>query len=371
MKKLTAVLVTIVALCTWVQAQDDANINPLNVARALSLKTPAYFEWRLSGNMLISNSFQRINMQFTMRKSDFGITNLVVNNEQIELPEPIYGIPLGDGGLMTGVYCNVVAKTAEDVYAGSGYLDRQSVSEGEQLVVKIRPADIRQDIPIDVSQYGNDISLKIEGLDSYGWSTSNGKFYIYLPPIGGKYHYTLRRQSDNTFIGEGWVEPFKDVIASDDAYLGVRYIGNVIGADFPNNDNAEDWIGVPHVEFNCTVPTTDGSNILGKVVFIDAKAGGLEVIASGSYWIYVQQATDNGDMPFLELKELTDTSGNQYVETRVRTIRMKAGKVVVTIIPKPDNLVQNPWVNFHRYYELPNIPSGGGSGSSGSGGGMG
>lgn len=73
MKKLMMVLVILIlSLCTRVQAQTE-DINPLNVARAFALKTPAYFICQLHGQALVSNVWQWTYIRFVVRKSDFAI----------------------------------------------------------------------------------------------------------------------------------------------------------------------------------------------------------------------------------------------------------------------------------------------------------
>jgi hypothetical protein len=289
-------------------------------------------------------------MQFVMRKSDFGITNLTINGVAIDLPEAIYGLPIGNGGYIKDVWLNVSAFTSSDEYAGNGYLQKQFVAKNDRLDVEIRPADIMQEIPVDVGLYGNDIRLEIEGLPSYGWGISNGKFYVYLPPVGGRYHYILRRWSDGSVIGGGWVEPFKNTVTENNTYLGIHYIGNVLGIEFPNQVGMEDWIGVNNVKFDCDVPTTDGNSVLGKVIFTDVGAGNLEIIVAGDYWVYVQSATTaTGDMQFIPL-ENHSTSNQWWSETRVNTTSDNIGKVVITIIPKPSNNRPEPWINLHRFY---------------------
>lgn len=345
-----ALFAIIVGFCTPVQAQTDTNINPLNVARAFALKTPASFQCQMAGEMLVSNSWQWMNMSFTMR-GDFAITNLSVNGNQIALPEPIYGIPMGDAGLMRNVYLNMNAMTKSGEYAGSGYLYQQMVSKDDNLKVVISPAEIRQEIPIDVSQYGNDLDLTIEGYDyGYGWGVSDGKFYVYMSPVGGSYQYILRRRSDGMVIGTGWLEPFHSVNTPGNAYVGFSYVGNVQGVEFTQPAGTESWAEIRYVQFDCSVPMYGGSNVLGKVIFADVGPGALEIVLNGEYDIYVQDATsDNGDMPFLPLED-NSTSGQYWSQTRVNTLSQNVGKVVVTIIPKPSNNVSGPWVGFHRFY---------------------
>ncbi len=330
----------------------DPNVNPVNVARALALKTPGYYSGRMWCDMLISGSFQEMEMGFIMQK-DFSITSLTVDGDPINLPEPILSLPLGDGGLMRNVYLNISAMTAEGEYAGSGYADERVVTKDDRLSVVIAPADIRQEIPVDVSLYGNDIQLIIEDfIYGYGYGVSDGRFYVYLPPVGGAYHYILRRWSDGSVIGTGWLEPFKPVITPNDAYLGVTYLGNVQEVTFTRSEGYDDWAYLRQIKFDCLVPTTAGS-MMGKVAFADVGSSGLEIIISGKYWIYVQSAMDeNGDMPYIPLKD-NSQSGQGWYETRVNTFGTGIGKVVISIIPAPGNTRLNPWADFHKFYASP------------------
>jgi len=361
MKKIIMSAISAVILCACAQAQTDTNVNPnvnpLNVARALALNPPSYFQCSLSDQMLISNVFQPNTMQFVMRKSDFGITNLVINQtNSIALPAPIYGIPLGDGGLMRNVFLNVNALGKDGEYVGNGYLQLQSVSKNDSITVTIAPNGIKQEIPVDVGEYGNDIGLTIDNfIYGYGYGVDNGKFYVYLPPVGGTYHYTLRQLSTGKVIGQGWLTPFENAVTPTDAYFGINYMGNVLGVDFPDPIGFDSWIGVPNINFNCSVPMTTGTNVLGKVLFTDAGSGGIEIIAEGQYWIYIQTATsNNGDMPLVPLQDYSSSQPGWY-ETHVATTTSNIGKVVITIIPKPGNTIQNPWVNLHRFYGSPTV----------------
>lgn len=341
----------IASVCTWVQAQSDTNINPLNVARAFALKTPAYFVCQLQGQALISNSWQSVEMKFVVRKGDFGITNLTIGDTHIPLPEPIYGLPLGDGGIIRNVYVNATAVTKSDEYAGNGWVQLPQVTKDDHIQVVLHPADVRIEIPVDVGLYGNDIRLDIENF-IYGWGygVSGDKFYVYLPPVGGRYHYILRRWSTGEPIGEGYIEPFRATVTPDNAYFGVRYIGNVIEAEF-NTVNTDEWIGVPNLGFDCSIPTTAGTNVFGKVIFVDVGSGGLELVIGADVWVYVQRATStDGDMPFLALEDHSVTN-QWYTETRLNTVQPRVGKVVITIVPKSS--VDKLWLNLHRFYGLP------------------
>ena len=329
----------------------NSGVNPLNVARAFALKTPAYYQCWLSGDMLIDGKFKWTDMSFTMRGGDFAITNLVIDGtNSIPLPQPIYGIPLGNGGLMQNVFLNVNAMTKNGEYAGSGYIQRQAVSKDDSLVVVISPAAMKQEIPVDLATYGNDISLTIDGFTyGYGYGVVDGKFYVWLPPVGGRYHYVLRRQSDGTIIGSGWVEPFKNTVTPDDAYIGVSYIGNVMGSEFPQPNGVDSWAGIPNISFDCEIPMADGSVVAGKVIFTDVGSGGLELYLGGDCWVGVYSATTaTGDMLGVPLKD----NGSMPGWTAVSTTGMQVGKVVITIIPKPTNQFVNPYVNLHRFYGI-------------------
>ena len=325
-------------------------VNPLDVARAFVLKTPSYYQCSLSGSMLISNSFQWVQMDFMMG-SDFGITNLVINGtNNIPLSQPMYGFPIGDGGLIRNVFLNVNAMTADGQCAGNGYIQEQAVSKGDNLVVILSPAPIQQAIPVDLSKVdANDIRMTIDGFTfGYGYGAQNGVFYAYLPPIGGTYAYTLRRWSDGTVIGTGFITPFQNPVTPSDAYVGISYIGNVIGATFSQPNGVDSWVGVPNIQFNCSIPLSDGSIATGKVIFVDAGSGGLQIIMDGDYKVYVQSATSqDGDMPSVNLQ-----TQNIPGQTQVNTTGMNVGKVVITIIPKSGSN-PNAWLNLHRFYGTP------------------
>jgi len=348
MKKIVMMICTLllVGSCFLAKAQD---VNPLTVARAFALKTPDNYRCFLWCDMLISNQWQSMQMEFVMAK-DFGITNLSVNGEAVEITEPIYGLPMGDGGLMRGVYLHANAMTKTGEYAGSGYIQKEIVSKNDLLTVVIRPADIKQKIPnVDASKYGSGLRLDIEGLGEYGygWGVEGDSLYGYLPPVGGRYHYTVRLP-DGTVIAEGWLEPFKPAEVEEDAYLGITYLGNVQGVEFQNQEGLDDWIGVNSLKFDCRVPIMDGY-VEGKVIFTDVGSGSLDIILAGDYWVYVQSAVSEGDMPFLELADHS-ASYDGWVQTRVSTVSGNVGKVVITIIPKPTNTRNNPWLNLHRFY---------------------
>jgi hypothetical protein len=360
MKKIGMVLIAAFALCTAVQAaglpmkigSTATNLNPLDIARAFVMKPVAYYKCELYGNMLIGGSFQWTSESFVMDKS-FAITNLVVNwTNNIALPEPIYGIPLGDGGVMQDVFLNVTAWTASGDYAGGGYTNVLALVKGGDLVVTLVPAPIAQEIPGDFSQYGNDISLEITGLSDYGYGygVQNGKLVVWLPPVGGTYDYIVRQASTRIVLATGQVTAYRDTEISNDVYVGVKYLGNVVGADFPTVAG-DRWVSVASISFDCSVPVTTGTNMMGKVVFTDVGSGNLEIIIFGDYQVFVQKATDeNGDMPFLPLENRSISYDPGWKETRVNTTGGNVGKVVITIIPNATNNVKNPWLNLHRFY---------------------
>ncbi len=337
--------------CAWAQGQDAEQINPLDVGRAFALKSPTYFKCTLYGNALVGDVWQPTIMEFVTRKSDHGITNLVVNGMIIPLPKPIYGLPMGDGGIIKDVNVNVTAFTDSGEYAGNGYTYAQAVSTGDQIEVILRPADVRREIPVDVGRYGNDIKLEIEGFTyGYGYGIDGGKFYVYLPPVGGTYHYILRRWSTGEPIGEGWIEPYKDPVISNNAFVGIRYIGNVVGVEFERRVS-DQWISVPRQSFDCSIPTEDGTNVLGKVIWADVGQSSLEVSIHGSFDVYVYQATEEGDMPLLELE---DHSSNY--QTRVNTVRNKVGKAVIVVVPRDSSAEQTTWIDLHKYLGSPSLP---------------
>lgn len=276
----------------------------------------------------------------------------------------MYNLPLGNGGIIRDVYVNASAMTKSGEYAGNGYAQLEQISKDDQIEIVLRPADVRQEIPVDVEKYGNDIRLDIDSfIYGYGYGVSDGKFYAYLPPVGGRYHYILRRRSTGEPIGEGWVEPFKNVVTPEAVYFGVKYIGNVIGVDF-NSTSTEDWIGVSDIQFDCSVPTDEGTNVQGKVIFTDVGPnGGLELTTGANVYVFVQQATDEDDMPFLDLQDHSVNYGGGNIETRINTVKSnKVGKVVITIIPKENYPSNGMYLNIHRYFGAPSSSNGGGGG---------
>ena len=382
MKKMTAVLfAVIIGLCVFAQGQTGSSsvslpqiqvvapqmqaitpidatnsvMSPLDVARAFALKTPDAYHGYLSCNMLISNQWTWTYMEWDMDK-DFLITTLMVNNVQIPLPEPIDGLPMGDGGMARGANLNIYAMTKEGEYAGSGNLQKDVVMKGDSLIVTLTPASITMVLPVDVTG-NNSVQLTIDGFTyGYGYWTDNGKLYVSLPPVGGSYTYVVR-DSNGNIIGSGLVKPFHVAIAPNNAYTGVNLLGNVVGAEFPQADGYDSWTTVPSANLDCSIPTSSGSNVLGKVIFVDAGSGGLEVVINGDFLVFVQSATANdGDMPFLQMNDDSSYGQGGYSQTRLSTTTMNVGKAVITIIPKPTNSVEQPWINLHRNYGPVNGP---------------
>jgi len=289
-------------------------------------------------------------MRFMMRSDDGAITNLTVDGVNIPLSKPIYGLPMGDGGVMRGVWLDIGAYTASGDFAGDGYFSKQEVVNGDNMVVTLIPADIKIPIPLNAPVQGR-IQVTINGVPyGYGYGVENGQLYVWLPPVGGSYQYVVH-DSNGMVIGSGTIEPFKDVTVDRDAYVGVSYAGNVVGLKFPQPSGYDCWAWQP-LSFGCSIPMDDGSNATGAVIFTDVGTGGLELVLDGQYWVYVQQASDeNGDMPFLELVDKS-VSDQGWYETRMYTKNMNVGKVVITIIPK-SSLEYKPYLNLHRFYGSP------------------
>ena len=338
---------------TTAESIADGGVNPINVARAFALKTPASYQGYLNGNALIDGAFRWTEMSFTMN-SDFEITSLVIDQtNNIPIDEPLKGLPMCNGGLMRGVYLGINAMTADGEYAGNGYTNKNVVSRGDNLMVVLSPADIRMEVPVDAEYINQNVRLTIDGLSNYGWGWSNGKLYVYLSPVGGTYSYTVSLP-DGTTIGSGQLEPFHNTVTDNDSYVGISYIGNVIGMQFPQPDGYESWTYINAIDMNCSIPMSDGSITNGKVVFADVGSGGLEVVIWGDYQVIVQSATDvNGDMPSLALQD-NSSSGPGWHETRVNTVNMNVGRVVITIIPRSGNSVLKPYLELGRFYGTPN-----------------
>lgn len=357
--KTAAFLFAVATLCMIVQTKGDNNINPVVVARAFALKSPEYFNANLYGQALKGETWEKVMMRFTIRKSDFGITSLYINGEEIPLPEAIYSLPLPTSGIIRNVQLDVEAMTKSGDYAGHGFVDREYTTKDDILEVVIKPSEVRQALPIDVSLYG-DVDVEIQGLDTYGWGPSDGKFYVYFEPTGDEFHYIVRRRDDGQVISEGSLRPFGDAATANNTYFGFSYAGGVIDASFPDSEG-EEWLWMPNLKFNSEVPTESGKNIAGGVLFTDVGNGALEILVRADVWIYVQQATEAGEMPFLELKTETIHSDDEdpwLVQTMAHTVQpFGVGKVVITIFPKGPSLGE-PGVQLHRYYGTPDDNNG-------------
>lgn len=353
MKKLIAITVGCIALCTSVQAQSDTTIDPMTVARGFVMKPPTSFDCSINAQSLVNDKWEATSMQFTIRKSDFAITKLTVNGVDIPLPKPIFGIPMGNGGHMKSVNLNVSARSATGAYAGYGYTYLQNVVKGDRMEVVLRPGDIKIVLPLPSGIDPNDVVLDVEGFFyGYGYgSDENGNFAVYLPPIGGSYHYTLRKRSDGTPLGQGVLEPFKKPVTANDSYVAIKYIGNVVGVEFPN-DRTDAWFTVEGVRFDCEVPTTAGTNMPGKVIFTDVDVGGLALTVWGDVSFYVYHVTDLGDMVALEIEDHS-ISLPWGKETRVNTVSKNVGKVVVAAMPNGPKPIERAWIGLQRYYVAP------------------
>ncbi|MEK7646736.1 MAG: hypothetical protein AAB381_03545 [Patescibacteria group bacterium] len=360
MKKiLFALLVAVAFLCPRAFAQqelDESNVDAVTVARAFALKSPTYFQVRWYGEVPVSNQWQRVSMVMIVRKSDFAITNLSINDVTVPLSKPLYGVPLGTAGIMRNVYVSVDARTKTGSHAGYGNLDRNMVTKDDNIVVTLVPNGVPQEIPVDESVSKEDLQeadLNIEGFHyGYGYGIQNGKFIVELPPVGGVYKYTLRRRSDGSVIGSGWIRPFKPTVTPSDAYTGVRYIGGVMGVDFELDNQPDDWKSFSVTQFDSPILTSAGTNVMGKVIYTDVGTGGIEVIVDGNVWVYIQQATASGDMPLLSLVDRSVVYEGGAT-TRVHTSILNAGKIVISVIPKSGS-ENRTWVNLHKFHTFPN-----------------
>jgi hypothetical protein len=329
-------------------------MSPLEVARAFVLKPITHYQAFWQGDMLINNAWKYTSMSFYMAK-DFSIIGLTVNGVAIPITteSPLWGIPMGNGGFARNVYLSVEGLTDSNDFAGGGYLTKDMVKAGDSLVVVLSPAEVNTTVPFDVATYGNDVGIDIEDFGyGFGYGVQGNTLRVSLPPVGGTYHYVLRQRSTGIVIGDGTIKAFYDTVADNDVYTGAKYLGNVLEAVLPQPAGWESWTTVPSMNLNCSIPTTAGTTVAGQVVFVDVGAsGGLELILSGQFWVYVQKATVTGDMTLVPLIDHSSTNQG-WDETRVNTNPANGapGKVVISIFEKPGNTVANPWLNVHRFY---------------------
>lgn len=365
MKKSTviaALAAIVIGACTSVQAAAGpvtvnttpatCAINSLDIACAFALKPPSTYHGYMDCDMLVSNAWVWMYMEMDMVKDANGvlaITSLTINNVQIPMPEPVYGIPMGDGGVARDVYLYISAMTKTGDYSGWGELRTNVVSKGDSLLVTLMPASITQILPVDVTGY-NMVQVVIENFPyGCGWWIEDGQLHVSFAPVGGEYHCVVYDMSGNV-IWDGMVEPFKPAISSDDSYVGVALMGNVVGAEFTQPDGQDGWTYISNIKMDCSIPTDDGGVLTGKVVYVDCGTGGLEMRIGGSYSVYVYSATTG--MPSLDLRD--NSHGNQYPsQTWVNTTAINIGKVVVAIIPKTNNSFGKTYLELHKFYVLP------------------
>ncbi len=362
-KKILVLAVSALSLAASLTAQViDQNINPLNVAHALALKTPVHYKWQLGAELLVSNNWKQVQMEFEMEK-DFSITSLKVGGKAIPLPKPILSIPIGDGGLMRNVYAYVQGFTKDGRHAGSGNFNKYIVSKEDSIRAIFNPAEVEIQLPLPTGLSQSDIILQIEGFPySYGYGFSDGKFTVSLPPIGGSYNYTIKT-SDGRVVSQGKLEPFKAAEIANNGYVGLTYRGNVEAISFEDGD-VEEWES-RRVQFDCNIPISNAIVVPGKVFFADVGHGGLEVIAYANCIVRVQSAQTDGIMPFLPLENLSVIDGNS---TQIRYVTQRSiGKVVITVIPNEKGGLDGTWVNFHRFYGPLANPSGGNGGGNDTG----
>lgn len=107
----------------------------------VGFQPPPYYDCYLLGNISKNNTVERTIMSFRLAKN-FSITSLTVNGKPIALPEPIYGLPLGEDGLMKDIHlviwCGAWNDFTNNGDVGNGYIKKDVVLKGERLTVVLK-----------------------------------------------------------------------------------------------------------------------------------------------------------------------------------------------------------------------------------------
>jgi hypothetical protein len=111
------------------------------IADVVDFQPPPYYDCYLIGNISKKKNSESIVMSFRMEQN-FSITRLIVNGNKVPLPEPIYGIPLGESGLLEDIHLVIWPGASNDFSnngdVGNGYIYKKAVSKGDRIIVVLK-----------------------------------------------------------------------------------------------------------------------------------------------------------------------------------------------------------------------------------------
>ncbi len=337
---------------------DDSQLDARAIARGFVSAEPDHYNVSLWGNVWRGSNYVWTNYQMTMNR-DLSITWLTIDDDLIPLSEPLKGIPLPDSGVLMNMSMVMNAYTVDNREAGHGYMSQNVVTKGDMLSITLIPAGVEIVIDADADvvngiQNGT-VQVIIDGFE-YGFSygIDNGKIVVYLPPVGGEYHYSLRRWSDGLVLSDGTIRPYAPAVEANDGHLVVNYLGGVSVVHFTQPEGTNDYASIQDVVFNCRVPMPGGSVATGKVIAVDAGAGALDIAIRGNYYVIVQSAQTSAEvMPIVPTTNYSQ-SGDWPI-TEVRT-GPNARKLVITFIPMGGTTptpTTGTWISLQKFFGVP------------------
>ncbi len=310
------------------------------LARAFLLHTTDHYAGWVDAQQMIDQTWVPIRMRFSMGP-DCLITNLVINEKNIPLPEPIAGIPVPDSGYQ-GFSVSISALDHNGALASSGSFNTNALFKGDAIKIALEPDMPSFKVPLNGTD-PNSISVQMDGVDWWGWGP-DGDYMIIQPgpfSIGATYNVV---DGNGGRLAWGRIDPFKDQVLIEDPALNIVRAGGEREARL--GEYGYCWFS--NQKFDCHV-VRNGQAVAAKVYDVpDIGRHHLTIYANNlnGATITIKRPVPSGDMP--EVPTLTTT--DQYGQVMYYTKEVLDNAVVTVLPPIGKDSANQFQIQFQRSY---------------------
>jgi hypothetical protein len=222
-KLLSYLVITMLCMVSTLLAQ-DARRDPRVIATAFALSgKEAGYEGDFYYYVAVNGAQEWMHGAFQAAASADGsmgaITNLWIGGEQVPLAEPLARLPHDARGTMTYFSLHLYGYNAAGQQVSNGSMNTKLLAAGDPIRVTVRPAYVRQFIPMPVPEgvQAEDLLLVTGDGNRHSYSTWYGGFNISLDPADGPQDYVLIDGHTGLVVGSGgMLYPHKGVEQSSD-----------------------------------------------------------------------------------------------------------------------------------------------------------